>query len=207
MLSRNLNKLPDAFKKTEDSNNNKMLLMQEHAIDDFLKDMEDLEESLDIWKAYGKTLDLYGDIVGQKRGAMNDDMYRYIILTKISANMTQADESSVISNIFKMFNISEQNKGSIVITESDEPCTLKLTRLPLETLLSAGFTSKQAVEMIKSVLPAGVSIIAENFEGTFEFSATADEYDENAGFADDKQTIGGYLGLLYGESDEKVLPI
>ena len=58
------------------------------------------------------------------------------------------------------------------------------------------------------LLPIGVGVSASNFNGTFEFADTATEYDENAGFGNIEQTIGGYMGLLYGEdTDSPVLPI
>lgn len=208
MLARNTKKLPDSFRKTEDSNNNKMLLLQEQALDDFVKDMVQLEDSLDIWKAQGETLNLYGESVGQKRGNLDDDKYRYVILSRISANMTQADTHSVIANIVQMFNLAGDNIAEdIVIEEGDEPCTLRLVKLPMDTLATAGFSSVQAVEMIRTVLPVGISIVADNFEGTFEFSDTDNDYDENAGFADDTQTMGGYFGLLLGEDTTSTLPI
>lgn len=208
MLSKNVKRLPDAYSKHENSNNNKMLLLQELALDDLITDMKQVEEALDIYKAHGKTLDLYGDIYGQKRGGLNDAKYRYMILARISSNSVQADASSITSSIVQMFNASGNlTAEDIVIEEADEPCTVKVVKLPLDALIAAGFTSRQAVELIKMVMPVGISVVAENFDGTFEFSATADEYNEDAGFADDEQTIGGYFGLLYGEDDETVLPV
>ena len=62
--------------------------------------------------------------------------------------------------------------------------------------------------MIESLLPICVTLSADNFEGTFEFSDAADEYDKLAGFGDADQTIGGYLGLYLGDDDKiPVLPI
>ena len=62
--------------------------------------------------------------------------------------------------------------------------------------------------MVELLMPIGVTIENANFEGTFEFAETATEYDENAGFGNIEQTIGGYMGLSLGSDDiEPVLPI
>ena len=75
-------------------------------------------------------------------------------------------------------------------------------------LVNAGFSSRQAVEMVERLLPICVKLFADNFEGTFTFSGEAMEYDAEAGFADIEQSIGGYLGLLLGEDDKiPVLPL
>lgn len=209
MISKNIVELPDSYKKTEESANNKLLLLGEMAIADAKKDLDDIDESMDIQNAYGKTLDLFGGIVGQKRGQMNDVKYRYLIYTKIASNMSRSTHESVMYNVLKMFNA---NRGDISIKdvsieEDKRPCVVRLAKMPLDTLIAAGFTSRQAVRMIETVLPACVTIEAENFEGTFEFAGTVDEYDEKAGFADEAQSIGGYFGLLYGEDDETKLPL
>lgn len=209
MISRNIVELPDSYKKSEGSVNNRLLLLGEMAIADARDDLRDIDESTDIEKAYGRTLDLFGGIVGQKRGRMNDVKYRYLIFTKIASNMSQSTHESVMYNVLKMFNANQGDISleDISIEEDDKPCVVRLAKMPLDTLIAAGFTSRQAVRMIETVLPACVTIEAENFEGTFEFADTADEHDEEAGFADEERTIGGYFGLLYGEDDETELPL
>lgn len=209
MSSENVKRLPDAYKKGSESNNSKLLELQELGFADVRQDLSDLYDSLDIENAYGKTLDLFGDIVDQKRGALNDVQYRYMIYAKIGSNMSKCDHNSVMDTVLKMFNANagDISLEDVSIEETDKSCVVHLAKMPLDTLVAAGFTSKQAVEMIKMVLPICVTVIADNFEGTFEFSGTADEYDEDAGFADEQGTIGGYLGLFYGEDEEVPLPI
>jgi len=94
------------------------------------------------------------------------------------------------------------------IVEDDRPCVVKLTKFPVFVLVNAGFSSRQAVAMIETLLPICVTLSADNFEGTFEFSDSVNEYDESAGFGDIEQTVGGYLGLYLGDDDKiPVLPI
>lgn len=169
-----------------------------------------MDDTLDLDQASGKTLDLYGKMLDQQRGLLNDTQYRYMLYTKIGRNIAKGDYNSIMDIVVMMFNC---NHGDITIddfelTEADKPCAVELTKFPLYVLANAGFSSKQAIQLIESLLPICVTLSAQNFEGTFEFAQLDGEYDENAGFADEAQTIGGYLGLLLGDDDKiPVLPI
>lgn len=201
-------KLPDCYKKEAESNNNKLLSLNEELISEFKKNIVEIDKSLDLSQAGGKTLDLYGAMYEQLRGGFDDTRYRYLILTKIARNMVGADYKSVLNHIVTMFNCNQGDISleDVEISESGD-CTVKLTKMPIYVLVKAGFTSTQAINMIEMLLPVCINLEASEFEGTFEFSSVANEYDEDAGFADDAQTIGGYLGLLAGEDEEIPLPI
>ena len=195
-------KLPDSYRKDIYSNNHKLLNLNEQEIAVIRKDQEDIYNALDIYSATGYTLDQYGLMVGQKRGQLDNNQYRVMVLTKLAMNLSQGNHESVVSVLSNVFKCKPSD---IVIKDSEKSCTVVIQKFPLSVLVGAGFSSKQAVELIANMLPAGVGIDAENFEGTFEFAATADEYDETTGFADLDQTIGGYLGLLYG--DDETVPV
>lgn len=227
----NVKKLPDAYYKGTNGNNYKLLHLNELAADKFSKDLTDVLNCLDLMQATGKTLDLYGEMVEQKRGALNDTQYRLMILNKIGKNICQGDYNSVIELLTQMFNCK---KGDIILKDSTEPCRVTIEKFPLEVLINAGFSSAQAITMIELLLPVCVKLSDGNFEGTFEFGEikiTYDElseltygdlnctyaelesgfpyceYDENKGFADIEQTIGGYFGLLVGDTNGFELPI
>lgn len=201
----NVNKLPDSYAKGKNSNNFKLLNLNEQAIADAKADAQAIFDMLDLQQATGRTLDLYGDMLGQKRGALNDEQYRMFILRKVGINAAQGNYGTVINILKQMFNC-EANE--IILQDGEKPCTVELKTFPLEILVNAGFSSLQAVEIIEALLPVGVTIDNANFEGTFEFAETANEYDEAAGFADEAQTIGGYLGLLFGDDvNSPVLPL
>lgn len=203
-------KLPDAYRKTEDSNNYRLMEMHEQACGDIREDIKGLEDTLDLNLSKGKTLDLWGEMVGQKRGLLDDTQYRYIIFTRIGRNIVGGDYNSMMLTIIQMFNCkgSDISLEDIEVTETDTPCVLKLTKFPIQVLIDAGFSSRQAVAMIESLLPVGVTLAADNFEGSFEFSEMDNVYDNKAGFADIDGSIGGYFGLLLGEDDTiPVLPI
>lgn len=195
-------KLPDAFNKEKDSNNNKILSLDSILQTEVHNDIVDAFESLDIYKAFGKTLDYYGEIVGQKRGALTDDQYRILILVKIARNAASTDFNSIIG-ILSM--ILECEKGDISLVNADKPATVKIQRIPLKVLVAVGFTAMQAAEMLNTLLPVTVTLEGAVFEGTFEFGSVNYEYDENKGFGNIEQTIGGYLGLMI-EDGNSVLP-
>lgn len=196
----NAYKLPDSYAKHKSSNNYKLLNINEQAITALKSDISDVLNVLDIQQATGKTLDLYGDMLGVKRGEMNDIQYRYMILTQAGINVTQSDYNSIIEIMLKVFNCTP---ADIILGESEtEPCRVVLVKFPMAILTAAGFSDTQAIAMIERLLPIGVTIDGSNFEGTFEFAETYGEYDESKGFGDIEQTIGGYLGLLVAVTTE-----
>lgn len=201
----NVKKLPDSYAKETSSNNYKLLNINEQAVADAKKDAQDILNAVDIQQATGHTLDLYGDMVGQKRGALTDKQYRFMILTRIGINVVQGNYKTVIECIKNMFGCKASD---VVLKDSEKPCKVDLETFPVGVLVNAGFTSKQAVKMIESILPVCVTINDTNFTGTFEFADTAEEYDVNAGFGNVEQTVGGYLGLLLGDDENSpILPL
>ena len=201
----NVNKLPDSYAKGKNSNNYKMLNLNEQAVADAKTDLYAILDTLDIQKATGRTLDLYGEMVGQKRGVLNDVQYRLMILTRLGINIVQGNYETVIECTKNIFNCKASD---IQLKDSVKPCKVDVITFPLEVLVNAGFSSTQAIELLEMLLPIGVSIDNANFDGTLEFAETADEYDEKAGFADLSQTIGGFFGLLQGDDeDTPILPI
>lgn len=200
----NVKKLPDAYYKGTDGNNYKLLHLNELAVNEFEGNLADVLNCLDIMQATGKTLDLYGEIVNQKRGVLTDTQYRMMILNKVGKNICQGDYNSVIKLLAQSFNCS---LSDIILEDSTtEPCSVEVTKFPLDILINAGFSSSQAIQLIEQLLPVCVKISDGNFEGTFEFAETDSEYDEITGFADEAQTIGGYLGLLVGDTNGFDLP-
>lgn len=197
--------LPDAYKKTTDSNNYKILEIERFAVNDFRKTIQELFESLDIDTARGKTLDLYGGMVGQPRGVSTDEQYILLIKSRIMRNISNGSYESISKSICATFNC-EPSQVSII--EKSDPCVVELVVLPLAVISRAGLTTKQTVSLIKTLIPVGIRLESFLFEGTFSFGSTENEYDENAGFCDvEGGTLGGYLGIVYGEDNEPILPI
>ena len=166
-----------------------------------------LDGVFDIYQATGKTLDLYGERVGQKRGGLNDTKYRFLILSKVAVNTSGVDYESIMNNLINILGCNYEDVKIIEMQDHEEPATVKMVAMPYEILGRAGFTSRQASQIVKMLLPIGVNLIFEELQGSFEFAAIDDDYDEKKGFANDAQTIGGTLGMLVGEDEDKDLPI
>lgn len=186
-----INALPDVYQKGKDSNNYKLLLLSQQAVEGFFKDIEAVWETSNIYSATGKTLDLYGEMYDQPRGKATDEQYRYLIAQKVAQNMVEGDYNSIVSSIAVAFDVPPTAFKFVETAPAEVECA----ELPYEVLLNAGITAEQAIEIIEALLPAGVTLAPIELTGTFEFGV-ADEYNEGEGFGNIGQTIGGYFGYL-----------
>lgn len=203
-IDKNTIRLPDYYNKEADGNNNKLLTLDSELRVVLNNDILEVYESLDLYTASGKTLDLYGETVNQKRGNLTDNQYRLLILTKILRNSAGCDYNSII-NILSM--LLECDKMDISLVNGETPATVDVINIPLTVLNKVGFTSTHAIEMLNSLLPITVTIGNAQFDGTFQFASSKEiEVDENTGFSDDEQNTGGYLGELINESSA-VIPV
>ncbi len=197
--------LPDAYKKDGTSNNYKILEVERAANVELRTMLEQIENILDINNATGETLDLYGKRFGQPRGMANDSQYRAIIKSKIVRCFCGANYKDVIDSICFTFNCGIDD---VRIIETEEPANVFLDKLPLADIVEAGFNTTQARQVIKNLLPVGVSLEQVSFDGTFEFGATENEHDETAGFGDTVDgSIGGYLGWTDSQDPVYSLPV
>lgn len=195
--------LPDAFRKAKGSNNARILEIEKAEADRLREAVRAVYDSLDLDKATGAALDMFGEMYGQERGKATDDQYRVLIRSRILRNMANGDYNSVATAVSLIFGCKPSDFN---LRELDEPCAVELTGLPYSILNSSGLGAENAIKIIAALMPAGVRMEAISFEGTFEFGSTANEYDEAKGFGNEDQTTGGYLGLLTsGESGD--LPI
>lgn len=201
-----VNKLPDTFRKDKDSNNYKLLRINEVALLNVQKDIKDITDLLDIDKAHGKTLDYYGDLYNQKRGNLNDAKYRPILKAKINNLLVDGTYSSIINAICMIFNC---NPEDIQITDkADQKFVVHIGGLPLDAIIRSGFSSEQAKQIIKMLLPVCISISSDTvFEGTFELATNEGEKDNNKGLASDDLSVGGTLSLIVADDNDIVLPI
>lgn len=208
-----VNNLPDKYAKGTDSNNYKLLLMERNSLIALENDIKAVDETLDIDKATGETLDLYGEMFKQPRGIATDEQYRIMIRAKIARNICDGSINSVLQAIRQTFSC---DVSEISIVNSNEPCTVKIEKFPLSVVTKAGFTTGQAVQIIKSILPVGIQIEF-NFEGTFELCSSENEMGVDGlskGLIDTEQYMdstlypdanGGYLGEFFSGAEN--LPI
>lgn len=194
--------LPDAFKKTPDSNNAKILEIEKSATDRLREEIAAIYDSLDINLATGSTLDLYGEMLGQDRGAATDEQYRALLKSRIIRNLSGADHNSIVNALCITFDCSPSD---ILLTETDEECAVKIEGVPFDALNRINLDVNTAIQIIKMLLPVGVNCTSVSMSGSFEFGSIDMEYDESKGFGDIEQTIGGTLG--FAPDIGKVLPV
>lgn len=206
--------LPDAFAKAEGSNNAKILEIEEAACNELRSGLREIfnayaerpedEGVLNINNANGKTLDLYGERVGQARGLADDDKYLLMIKAKITRGLANGSYPSVLGALCETFGC---DPSQICLKDGEEPFSVDVESLPLDIIVHAGLSTSQTTALIKSLMPAGTNLVSLSYEGTFEFAEGENEYNEAAGFADDNGTVGGYFGAMQGDETDAVLPI
>lgn len=197
--------LPDIYKKTKNSNNYKILEIEADACNELRNTLQSVDSILDINNAKGETLDLYGERVGQERGQADDAKYLIMIKSKIMRNLSNGTHPSMLKALCLTLGC---DPSDIKIEDGEAPCTVKINALPLAKINRTGFTVGQITAIIKSLLPVCIGVEELSYEGTFEFSDSENEYDENAGFCDvEGGTIGGHLGALASDKTEVILPI
>ena len=197
-------RLPDAYAKGEDSNNYRILNLQQQLFETVLEDIDMLEKVLDLGLAFGKVLDLYGELLGQKRCGLMDEQYRMILRNCLVKNRADGDWESVTQGIEAMFGTKT---GEVVLEERAQPGVVWLKKCPYTTLLRIGLETRRVVELMETLLAVGVRLEADNFEGTFTFCGQENTYDSRLGFGDREGTIGGYFGLALGEDEKKRMPV
>jgi hypothetical protein len=206
-----LSKLPDHYKKDPNSNIGKLLSVVYDEIEELKSTFLKIEEWRNINKAEGTTLDLAGENVGQPRGKATDEIYRVMIRGKEALSLSDGTINKIIEVLSTALDCkpSDINISSLKETGGDEPAALIVKKAPLEALNKVGMSPGQFVQIVERAVAAGVRVASVNLEGTFSFSShpTQSEYSGAEGFSDINQTIGGYFGALFIDSNDTDLPI
>lgn len=198
-VSQYIYELPDSYAKGTTSNNYKLLSLEQNLVQGLRDDITAVGDALDIYKAFGKTLDYYGAIYDQARGSLADEQYRYIILQKVARRMCDGTYNGVVKLLAVAFKCAE---SEFSLAETENPCEVELKELPYTVLARAGITAAQIEEIIKAMLPVCVRLASVELSGTFEFAADATTQDDDKGFGNIEQTVGGYFGYLSaGDND------
>lgn len=191
--------LPDSFCKTETSNNFKLLELERLTLEEYRQTLTELFDMIKLENARGKTLDMYGETVGQPRGRASDEQYVLMIKAKLMQNLSNGSYPSILNSLCTTFDCEP---SQIYIEESETPCKVNAVKIPLGAVIKADITPEDTEKLIKSLLPVGVSLESYLYEGTFTFSDIENEYRENEGFCEfDGDTNGGYFGIASGGLD------
>lgn len=161
---KNVERLPDCYRKDSGGNNDKLLLVNELAAAELRQDIDSVRNALDLKQATGKTLDLYGNMLEQLRGALTDKQYQHMLFARIGMNNAKGDYRSIINALVSIFGTaSEQITGAdFELLEDEKPCTVKLTRFP-PNIEELGFTTRQMIQMIKDLLPVCVAFLTQYY--------------------------------------------
>ena len=188
--------LPDSYDKRAESNNSKILRLNKSTTDIIDNATDSVFGALNLNNASGRALDdIWSGRLNLERGSLTDEQYKIRLRTKMMQNIANGSFPDLIEALAYAL---QCEKSDIHIVESDEPNKVIVKNIPLALLLQADFTTDQVLALINSLLSVNVSVGEYGFTGTFEFGITENEYDEEKGFADISQTIGGYLGLYGG---------
>lgn len=194
-------KLPDAYDKRHSSNAYKLLDINKQGVDELHEGIAYVDTMLDLNKADGSTLDMYGKLVSQPRGDMTDDQYRYMIFAKIGRMANGGDYNSVVNMITTILRNGDKSTSpsQVLLEDADTSGVVRVVSIPLAPMLKAGLTAEMIIDIIENMLPIGVKLDESSimFSGTFELSA-AYERDDEAGFGTVDQAIGGFFGYLGG---------
>lgn len=197
--------LPDCYNKEANSNFSKLMQLFEYDREQFGGVLQELVDSLSLDDAKGHTLNLYGEMVGQKRGLATDEQYLILIKTKQERNRCNADHKSITDCLCRILNCEP---SEILFEDSEKPGAVKITHLPLGKILAADLTTNQFTQILKSLLPAGITLESSLYGGTFTFSDTELEASNDAGFCQNEgDEYGGYFGMLSDDTAGVVLPI
>ena len=188
------NNLPDAFRKDADSNNYKILKINSNTHEGHYSTLTNLFDALNINNdiVCGKVLDeLYGSRVNLARGSLEDGQYKIRLKGKMMKNIVDGS-FNMLANALAY--ILQCDASDIHICENGDGTVSVLEGIPLDALYNAGFDATELISLIEEMLPITVTVRDYSFTGTFEFDSKEDTYDEDTGFADDDEAIGGYLG-------------
>jgi len=228
-LSNLVKRLPDVYNKDSDKNNYKLLTMTSVDLDNLKNEINAIQDTRIIDKAYGQNLDRIGENIKQERGPLNDKIYRILLKARTKINLSSGTINEIIEILATIFDINndqvkieEPHWGTFHFSRKyDEPeydseygfgkGTLATDRkdvarlmiyIPPEAINSIGFSRQWFLELIEKIAAGGVKVDL-GWKGTFKFSDTYDqpEYDTDKGFGN------GTLGAYYDPPEQTPLPL
>lgn len=229
-----LKRFPDVFNKDPDSHIGRLFQIINEEMEKVRNVFSVIEQYRDIDQAKGYTLDKIGKNVEQQRGATVDDVFRMLIKVKIKRNLSDGAIDTIIEILSFLLNIDVSEIDVKELWDKGNPAAIQVD-IPADVVNSTGLTLMQFGELIDKVAAGGVRTFS-LFQGTFDFSSfeNASEFcyvpgeirlssQENAsetsdiegfpdealilGFSDERQIIGGELGVFYDPANSTPLPL
>lgn len=187
--------LPSVFTKKENSNIGKIIKLIADNYNTFKDNLELQLKWKDISQAQGSALDEIGKMVGLPRGTYDDEKYRVRIKTRIAQNISDGTINSVIEALAATLEIDTKDIVIKVIYDI-APATIRIEKIPVESLNKAGVTQEELIKIVKSIVASGIDVESLQLVGSFRFSnnQNANEINENTGFFNEQTGKGGTFG-------------
>lgn len=205
-----VNRLTDAYNKSPHSIIAKVIGIVVSEFNTLSEEFERIEHWRSIDNAKGRVLDEIGIDLKQYRGDVSDEVYRVLLKSKRARDLSTGDTNTIISVLSMAIDADKKDIGiteSWYADEGGKPNTIKIINIPISNLNKVGMTGNQFVKFVSATVAAGVRVESIDLQGTFEYGSINEDYDEEKGFADIEQTIGGYYGALYQPDREQELPV
>lgn len=155
--------LSDAYRKDTGGNLYKLLQLVNLLQNDTKIDLNAIDSSRDIHEATGKTLDRYGELVGESRNGATNEQYRTKILAKIARCRAESDCNSIITAIAHLFTTDAANLSII-----EDDMKADVIGLEIEMLQNSGYKSLEIESMIAELIPIGVELLPPKYAGTLK---------------------------------------
>lgn len=207
-----ISRLTDVYKKSPISNIGKIISILTDELEQLKYTFDRIEEWEDVDNAKGKALDDLGDNVIQVRGSATDEVYRIMLKSKVARNLSDGAIDTIIRVLAIALNVDYSEiriKELYNDSETPEPAAIGLIQLPLKRLNEVGMSAKQFVSIVQKTVGSGIRVANVELTGTFSFSSKNSlvEIDNEKGFADIDQTIGGYLGAAFTDANDTNIPV
>lgn len=201
-------RLTDVYKKDENSNIGKLLLIIDGEIEQIKSAFNKTEEWRDVNEVEGTTLDLFGENIGQVRGKTSDDIYRVLIKGKMALNRVDGTINKILSVLAVTLDCgpSEITIKTLKETGDNEPAAFMITQAPLDALNRVGLSPNQLTQIVQKTAAAGVRVSLINLNGTFSLSSQANVLETSDQGLSSDGSDGGTLGGVYSPDQESVLP-
>lgn len=155
-----VNLFTDHFRKDEESNTYKLMQLFSNELQ-LLKAANDrIIAWRDIDNAEGKALDLIGRDLLKPRGTATDAQYRIMLKTKIAQNLADGTINGLINAIAYVLGVEKQQVKVVELWELlNEPASLAIEEIPLQTIYDANITTNQFEEILTSLVAGGVKLM------------------------------------------------
>lgn len=207
MKDKIIKKLTDAYNKNPDSNLGKIIGIMVSPFGELQETFEKIESWRSIDEAEGQVLDDIGVDINQYRGKSSDSIYRIMLKSKTARDLSTGDTNTIIEVLSMAIDAKKEDVGIVDDwIDGGDAAAIKIIEVPIEALNKVGMSSEQFIKFVSATLAAGVYLKSIDLLGTFEYGSINEDYDEEKGFADIDQTVGGYYGALYEAEEDAELP-